>query len=110
MPSTNHGLHKTNFASLYLSYVDGFDMANGFNRRPANMTTTISVDGTTCKIVESRNEPENQDPLYDRFFKDFDDGSKPFELEDLHYDLHNSLKIDFAIHRTITALKNSELE
>ncbi len=48
-------------------------MANGFNRKPANMTT-ISVDGTTGKIVETRNEPENTEPLYDRFFKDFDDG------------------------------------
>ena len=103
------GLHKTNFESLYVNFEDGFNMANGINLKPANTTQYVTIgteiDGTRS-IEELSDIYDNSENLY----KNMADTSRPFEITDLNYDLHSTMKIDFAIHRTTAILRNSEIE
>jgi len=112
LQNTN-GLHKTNFEALYVKYFDGFDMITGFNRMPANQTEELIVEGSSRQgenhtiIRHSYTQgDERRHKNYDRFRAE----TKPFKLTDLNYDLHLNIKIDFVIHKTLTALRSSELE
>ena len=87
-------------------YIDGFNMITGINNFPANLSEAVTIEGRSHNVTNQYIQKSRKDTFYERF----ENVTKLFKLTDLNYDLHSSVKLDFVIHKTIVALRSSEVE
>ena len=109
-------LFKTSYDGLYVDIKGGFNVYDGTNHRPINTTQTLTIDTTKGNFEwkESMKEGKYKWFDYPEITSEPDRGDpsifKNFSIEDINYELHSNIKLDYAIFRTNSLLKQSELE
>ena len=89
-------LYKTSYDTLYVDYIDGFNIFTGKNNKP-----------------HLEKNPENEAQKLDLKLSNVNPlkpGEQDTNLENLNYELHTNLKMDYVLFRSITHLRNSEIE